>query len=69
MKTPLRTNHTFNRSAIMRDAHRQWRQSQSLGLGWDWSKCMRRAWEAAKGRAILQQQRARITRDIIRLAA
>jgi len=53
----------------MRDAHRQWRQSQRLGLGWSWGKCISRAWEAAKGREVFRQQNAKIKRDIIRLAA
>lgn len=59
----------LDRRAIMRDAHRQWRNSQRLGLGWSWSKCMSRAWEAAKGRRVFELQRQRVQRDIIKLAA
>lgn len=43
----------YDRRAIMKDAHRQWRASQRYNLGWDWAHCCRRAWEAAKGRAAL----------------
>lgn len=53
----------------MRDAHRQWRQSQRLGLGWTWGKCISRAWEAAKGREEIRLQKTKVSRDIIRLAA
>jgi len=59
----------YDRRAIMRDAHRQWRMSQRLGMGWTWSKCVSRAWEAAKGRRVFEMQRQRRQRDIIRIAA
>ncbi len=59
----------YDRRAIMKDAHRQWRSSQRLGLGWSWGKCVSRAWEAAKGRRVFEMQRHKIQRDIIRLAA
>ena len=59
----------LDRRAIMRDAHRQWRNSQRLGLGWSWSNCMSLAWEAAKGRRVFELQRQRVQRDIIKLAA
>lgn len=62
-------NPRYDRRAIMKDAHRQWRSSQRFGLGWSWSKCMSRAWEAAKGRRVIAMQRHKIQRDIIRLAA
>jgi hypothetical protein len=65
----ITTKPKYDRKAVMRDAHRQWRQSQRLGLGWSWGKCISRAWEAAKGREVFRQQNAKIKRDIIRLAA
>ena len=39
---------TLDRSAIMRDAHKRWRDSKRLQLGWDFSRCLRQAWIAAK---------------------
>lgn len=61
--------HRYDRRAIMKDAHRQWRNSQRLDLGWTWSKCVSRAWEAAKGRRVFDMQRNRVQRDIMRIAA
>jgi len=58
----------LDRRAIMKDAHRQWRNSQRLGLGWTWAKCMSRAWEAAKGRRVFEAQRHRVQRDIIKIS-
>lgn len=59
----------YDRKAVMRDAHRQWRLSNRLGLGWTWGKCISRAWEAARGREAISQQNKKIKRDIILLAA
>lgn len=59
----------YNRAAIMKEAHRQWRNSERIGLGYSWAKCMKRAWEIAKGRRVFEMQRQRVERDIIRLAA
>lgn len=41
---------TYDRSAVMREAHKQMRQSKALGLGWDWSHCLRFAWRKIKGK-------------------
>ncbi len=36
----------FDRAAIMRDAHRQYRQMRRFG--WSWSRCLSFAWSKAK---------------------
>lgn len=65
----ITTKLKYDRKAVMRDAHRQWRQSQRLGLGWTWGKCISRAWEAARGREAIRLQKTKVIRDIIRFAA
>lgn len=49
MRMSLFTNsNSFDRSAIMRDAHRQWR---SMGArGWTWGRCLSFAWARARKR-------------------
>ncbi len=45
----------FDRAAIMRDAHDQYRRTRSLG--WSWSRCLSFAWQRARamrGQAIRQ---------------
>lgn len=59
----------YDRSAVMRDAHRQWRMSKRLGLNWTWGKCISRAWEVARGKEAIRLENAKTKRDIIRLAA
>jgi len=59
----------YDRRAVMRDAHRQWRMSKRLGLGWTWGKCISRAWEVARGKEAIRIKNAKTKRDIIRLAA
>ena len=39
---------TLDRSAIMRDAWRRYRDGKRLNLGWDFARCLRQAWIAAK---------------------
>jgi hypothetical protein len=51
------TSARFNRAAIMRDAHKRWRDSKRLQLGWDFSRCLRQAWIAAKLRSEFPRQR------------
>ena len=42
---------TIDRSELMKDAWRRFRDGQRLGLGWDFARCLRMAWTAAKLRA------------------
>ena len=41
---------TYDRAAIMRDAHKRFRDGKRLGLGWTFGQCMSTAWAAAKDR-------------------
>jgi|DEB19_MinimDraft_3_1074340.scaffolds.fasta_scaffold26152_5 hypothetical protein len=47
---------TLDRSAIMRDAWRRYRDSQRLNLGWDFARCLRMSWTAAKIRAVVPRR-------------
>ena len=38
----------FDRAAIMRDAHKRYRDGVRLKLGWSFAQCLRTAWTAAK---------------------
>jgi hypothetical protein len=40
----------FDRAAIMRDAHKRYRDGKRLGLGWTFGRCLSTAWAAAKMR-------------------
>jgi hypothetical protein len=48
---------TLDRSAIMKDAWRRYRDSQRLGLGFDFARCLRLSWTAAKIRAVVPRKR------------
>lgn len=39
---------TYDRSAVMRDAWGRFRDGKRLGLDWDFARCLRVAWTAAK---------------------
>ena len=52
-----KTETRFNRAAIMRDAHKRFRDGQRLGLGWTFARCLSTAWEAARQRATWEEQR------------
>lgn len=41
---------TYDRTAIMRDAHKRYRDGKRLGLGWAFGRCLSTAWQAAKMR-------------------
>ena len=41
---------TYDRAAIMRDAHKRFRDGKRLGLGWTFGQCLSTAWRAAKER-------------------
>ena len=41
---------TYDRAAIMRDAHKRFRDGKRLGLGWTFGQCLATAWKAAKDR-------------------
>jgi hypothetical protein len=47
---------TLDRSAIMRDAWSRYRASQRLGLGFDFARCVRQAWFAAKHKQMFPRQ-------------
>jgi hypothetical protein len=38
----------LDRSAVMRDAHRRYRDGKRLGLGWTFSQCLKTSWAAAR---------------------
>jgi hypothetical protein len=38
----------YDKAAIMRDAHRRYRDGRRLALGWSFSQCLSTAWAAAK---------------------
>lgn len=42
----------LDRSAVMRDAHRRYRDGQRLGLDWTFSRCLTVAWTAHRLRQI-----------------
>jgi hypothetical protein len=46
----------FDRAAIMRDAHRRFRDGRRLGLGWTFGQCLRTAWAAARIRRDAEQR-------------
>jgi hypothetical protein len=41
---------TYDRAAIMRDAHKRFRDGKRLGLGWTFGQCLSTAWRAARER-------------------
>ncbi|MFO1125120.1 MAG: hypothetical protein U1E25_07450 [Methylocystis sp.] len=41
---------TYDRAAIMRDAHKRFRDGKRLGLEWPFGQCLSTAWTAAKDR-------------------
>jgi hypothetical protein len=43
---------TYDRAAIMRDAHKQFSQMKRLGDPWAFSRCLAYAWAKAKGRRL-----------------
>lgn len=45
----------IDRAAIMRDAHKRFRDGKRLGLGWTFGRCLSTAWAAAKARAMLAE--------------
>lgn len=47
----------YDRAAVMREAHKQWRQSKRLELGWDFARCLRFAWHKAKGKKEIEDGR------------
>ncbi|WP_036282846.1 hypothetical protein [Methylocystis sp. ATCC 49242] len=46
----LTTTGRIDRSAIMKDAHKRFRDGRRLGLDWTFGQCLRTAWAAAKMR-------------------
>ena len=48
---------TLDRSAIMRDAWRRYRDGKRLGFNWTFGRCLMVAWQAAKMRQRSTRQR------------
>lgn len=48
MRPLLKEDGAYDRSAIMRDAAREYKKSKSLGHNWSWSHCLRFSWAKAK---------------------
>lgn len=42
---------SYDRSAIMRDAHKRFKDGKRLRLGWTFAQCLATAWAAAKMRS------------------
>lgn len=40
----------YDRAAVMRDAHKRYRDGVRLGLDWSFGRCLSTAWQAAKMR-------------------
>lgn len=40
----------YDKAAVLRDAHKRFRDGRRLGLGWSWSQCLSTAWAAEKMR-------------------
>ena len=49
-----------DRAAVMRDAHKRYRDGIRLGLGWSFSRCLSTAWVAERQRIIFSDQAARM---------
>lgn len=60
--------HRINRAAVCKEAGRQWRNSERLGLGKSWADCMKRAWAIAKQRQREVEQFHSIKREASRHA-
>lgn len=58
----------LSRAAVCKEAARQWRNSERLGLGKSWADCMKRAWAIAKQRQREVQQFHSIKREASRHA-
>ncbi|GLI94315.1 hypothetical protein [Methylocystis echinoides] len=56
------STHRFDRAAVMRDAHKRFRDGRRLSLGWSFGQCLATAWQAAKiRRAAMLAKPATIT--------
>lgn len=52
----------FDRAAVMRDAHKRYRDGRRLGLGWTFGRCLSTAWAAARERQANAERQARALR-------
>lgn len=62
----------LDRSAILKDAHKRYRQGLRLGMGWTFARCLKTAWAAAKQRQFevaAYHAKGRAKRDFIFLIA
>ena len=62
--TKKQTPAGYDRRAIMRDAHKRFRDGRLLDLGWTFAQCLRTAWAAAR----IRQERD-ITATMNRIAS
>lgn len=46
--TKQQTPAGYDRAAIMRDAHKRFRDGRRLGIDWTFAQCLRTAWQAAR---------------------
>lgn len=58
---------TLDRSAIMRDAWKRYRDAKRLGFDWTFSRCLLVAWQAAKMRQ--RNPRRRYNPELVEMAA
>lgn len=61
--------HRYDRRAVMKDAHKRYRDGLRLNCGWTFAHCLSTAWAAARKRNDMRLRAMRPQRDIIRLAA
>lgn len=59
----------YDRRAVMRNAHKRYRDGQLLALNWTFAQCLRTAWAAAKIRRQNEIDALKPRRDIMRIAA
>jgi hypothetical protein len=61
----------YDKSAVMRDAHRRFRDGRRLSLGWTFGQCLATAWAAARIRRDVEERQpapAIVTRQLSSLA-
>jgi len=59
----------LDRSAVMRDAWKRFRDGKRLGLGWTFGQCLSTAWAAARERRAAEETRQRAARLQLTMAA
>lgn len=62
----MKRSNRISRAAVCKEAGRQWRNSERLGLGKTWADCMKRAWAITKQRQREVEQYHSIKRETSR---